>query len=426
MRVARIVLALLETSIVLHSTWSFQLIPQKVSFAQPYNGIGWKSITTKKRRFSSKLAAVTSVTPRIHVSLDEPLLALKNELGPTTTLAATGAMKRANFPGKIATIATICLVLFFINWASKSENVAGDDLLQKIFHVYKLARGKITRIVEETIDNVKPTKEYTPMPFDEVDGGWGTCTLSETERHGSTSFLQFTFDLPSQDYVLPLELGQTISLCCLDDNDTVIQAEFFPFQLHRSIQPGTFSILVPDPESSLTSSILRDDEFLERQIVFARVIQGLKVGDEVALQPGSHRLYYEGPPVPVTNIVYVAVGTGIVPVLDQLRTVLPNSSLTSVQSATVVWINTEPDDFDIIADVLEKEYYKYSRKLSVSCFANDLMTPLSENEDFNNAPISSFQAGTIAVLSGPSQTISKAASFLKEQRGFPGDCICVL
>jgi hypothetical protein len=99
--------------------------------------------------------------------------------------------------------------------------------------------------------------------------------------------------------------------------------------------------------------------------------------------------------------------------------------MSCVQSATVVWINTEPDDFDTIADVLEQEYYKYSRKLSVSCFVNDLVTPLSEIVDFNEA-ISSFQPGTMAILSGPSQTVSKAVSFLKEKRGFPDDCICVL
>jgi hypothetical protein len=423
MRVTRIGLVLLETFIVLHSTWSFQLIPQKIPLAKQYNdGFGWKPhSTTKKRRFYSQLTA--SISPRIHVSLDQPLLALRNELGPATL--ATGAMQRPNFPGKIATVATICLVLFFINWASKSDNVAGDDLLQKIFHLYKLARGRITRIVEETIDNVKRRKEYTPMPFEEAEGGWGTCTLSEKERHGSTSFLQFTFVLPNQDYILPLELGQTVSLCCLDDDDTVIQAEFFPFQLQRSIQPGKFSILVPDPESATTSSIINRDEALERQTAFAKAIQGLQLGDEVALQPGSLRLYYKGPPEPVTNIVYFAFGTGIVPVLDQLRTVLPNSSMSSVQSATVVWINTEPDDFDTIADVLEQEYYKYSRKLSVSCFVNDLVTPLSEIVDFNEA-ISSFQPGTMAILSGPSQTVSKAVSFLKEKRGFPDDCICVL
>jgi hypothetical protein len=83
----------------------------------------------------------------------------------------------------------------------------------------------------------------------------------------------------------------------------------------------------------------------------------------------AHRLKYRGlhNPVTETEMVYVAIGTRIVPVLDQARAVLSSSSpSTAVQSSSspstvecvsIVWINRAVSDLDVTADIMEWELY---------------------------------------------------------------------
>lgn len=155
--------------------------------------------------------------------------------------------------------------------------------------------------------------------------------------------------------------------------------------------------------------------------------QDLKVGDEVALKPGKNRLEYRGQYLPVTDMVYFACGTGIVPVMDQVRMVLPSSASSSVESVTVVWVNESTRDFDVIAEQLEKEYNKHSSKLAVSCIVDDLtkgQNTLSENSEIYEA-VPDFIPGTMAVLSGPVPIMKQAVEYL-EGRGYPLDCLCIL
>ena len=156
--------------------------------------------------------------------------------------------------------------------------------------------------------------------------------------------------------------------------------------------------------------------------------QDLKVGDEVALKPGKNRLSYRGQYLPVTDMVYVACGTGIVPVMDQVRMVLPSDAASSVTSVTVVWINENTNDFDVTSQQLEREYFKYNTKLAVSCIVDDMATkgeaPLSDNVEIEES-VPSFVPGTMAVLSGPKAIMEKAV-FLLQDKGFPTDCICIL
>lgn len=152
--------------------------------------------------------------------------------------------------------------------------------------------------------------------------------------------------------------------------------------------------------------------------------EDLKVGDEVALQPGPKKLNYTGQYMPVTDMVYVACGTGIVPILDLVRAVLP-SGTSSVRNVNVVWVNDDAADFDEIASQLEREYYKYSTKLAVTCVVDNLQqNTLADNQEIDNA-IPSFIAGTMAVLSGPKEVSRKAAAYLIK-RGYPQHCICIL
>lgn len=150
----------------------------------------------------------------------------------------------------------------------------------------------------------------------------------------------------------------------------------------------------------------------------------LKVGDEVAIQPGPRKLDYRGQYLPVTEMVYVACGVGIVPVIEQVKAVLPSGS-SSVKSVSVVWVNEETNDFDVTAEQLEKEYFKYRTKLEVSCIVEDLRKrDLGDNKEIE-AAIPEFRPGVMAVISGPRQVADKARAYLIQQ-GYQDDCICTL
>eukprot|EP00957_Ditylum_brightwellii_P042447 3214504-Ditylum_brightwellii.AAC.1 len=76
------------------------------------------------------------------------------------------------------------------------------------------------------------------MPFHPEDDGWGVCMLRSKEQIGRSPFVRYDFDLPRADYVLPLSLGQTITLCCLDESDNIVEGNFYTFKEDT----GTFSI----------------------------------------------------------------------------------------------------------------------------------------------------------------------------------------
>jgi ferredoxin-NADP reductase len=294
----------------------------------------------------------------------------------------------------------------------------GESVISSLTKLFKTLKGRMERVVER----FNPPEEGIPMPFDETSGsdGWGVSTLRSRKRFGKTNFIQLEFDLPEPDYVLPLELGQQISLCCLDNEGNVARGDFFPFSPTVNPKLGTFSILVPNksPDENMVLMGLEASNF-------CRVVQQeLNIGDEVAIKPGDTRLNYRGQFLPVTEMVYIACGNGIVPVLEQARAVLP-SGASSVVAVTIVWINEETKDFDVLAEVLEKEYFKYSDKLAVSCLVDSpRRRDWSDNAEINTS-IPDFKQGTMAVLSGPTDLMEKAFYYL-EDRGYPSDTICVL
>jgi NAD(P)H-flavin reductase len=74
---------------------------------------------------------------------------------------------------------------------------------------------------------------------------------------------------------------------------------------------------------------------------------------------------------------------------------------------------------------LEKEYFKYSTKLAVSCVVDDLLIHSVKDNAEINGVVPTFQQGTMAVLAGPEVMTKKAAAYLQD-RGYPEDTICVL
>jgi len=119
--------------------------------------------------------------------------------------------------------------------------------------------GIISRV--QTLFRKPSYAEGTPMPFDfsNENEGWGVCTLRSKRRLGRSSFVQYEFDLPEPDWVLPLELGQLISVCCLDNHSNVAKGEFFPYKPDAKPRLGTFSILAPNRTPTENEFAIGDD-----------------------------------------------------------------------------------------------------------------------------------------------------------------------
>lgn len=365
-----------------------------------------------------------SLRAPIEVSLDRPLIT-DSFLTETKKSASSNLLSRmwqaiagAGGGGGLmsSNVVRVAAVAFLVAFAVSMAARFSGSISQGFSNFFKTLNGRFEALVER----VKPAEEGVPMPFAEGNEGWGVCTLRSRKRLGKTNFIQYEFDLPEPDYVLPLELGQQVSLCCLDNENNVARADFFPFHPTAQSKPGSFSVLVPNksPEDTVVLMGLEAANF-------ARVVKKeLKIGDELALKPGDTRLTYRGQYLPVTDIVYIACGNGVVPVLEQARAVLPRGS-SSVDAVSVVWINEETKDFDVLAEILEKEYFKYSDKLAVSCIVDSpRRRDWSDNTEINGA-VPDFKQGTMAVLAGPTDLMEKAFYYL-EDRGYPRDTICVL
>jgi len=370
------------------------------------------------------MAAAASSVPPIAVSIDQSLYSLKD-----TTVVPGSKVSIFRMLGSLVSsvltsgtivkvaVATLCAALVLsLLMKSSSGGLAGA-----IRGLYYSVSNRVQAVADAVRARSEP--EGVPMQFDEAENeGWGVCTLRSKRRLGTTSFVQYDFELPEPDNVLPLEMGQQIDMCCLDGDEGIVTGSFYPYQPERRAKIGSFSVLAPNP----TPGDDGGEEDANDTANFVRVLRGdLKVGDEVALKPGATKLSYKGEYMPITDMVYVAYGTGIVPVLEQARAVLPNGA-SSVKSVSVAWINSETKDFDINADLLEKEYFRYSNKMAVSCIVEDLdRRDMSDSLEINSS-IPDFRPGTMAVVAGgPATFVEKAVEFL-EDRGYPSDTICVL
>ncbi len=146
------------------------------------------------------------------------------------------------------------------------------------------------------------------------------------------------------------------------------------------------------------------------------------------MRPGLKTLSYNGQYLPVTDMVFLVYGSGIVPIIDQVKSILPSYSSTSVRSASVTWVNNDYDAFDLAVNELENEFYKYNKKLDVSCCLATMLSTEKRLEDYPDIEqsIPNFQPGTMAVISGPTEFSDKASTYLQSNRNYPTDCICIL
>mmetsp|Transcript_1523 Transcript_1523/g.3142 ORF Transcript_1523/g.3142 Transcript_1523/m.3142 type:complete len:483 (-) Transcript_1523:390-1838(-) len=419
----------------------------------------------KRRGFSLAMSsAVPPVTPSLKpisqsnlaVALDRPILILDN-IGPTSSPFSSPSSIWPSFLAIILSdVCKTALVAFFLAASfslaarllskapstsaappAKGETSTSTNPLSRLLSTLKL---QIATLLEPILSSTKSSSSTTapnttPMPF-EGDGGWGKCTLRSKRKIGASSFTLYEFSLPKSEYTLKLALGQQLDFCCLGAGDEICTGSFYPYEMgeeedggggrrgtsgvRRGGSKGVVRIVVPNRDAEGNAALvgLGSSKFIE-------VLRNeLRPGDEVAIKPGKSTLTYRGEHVPVTDMVYLASGLGIVPIVDQIKAITPKGS-SSVKATSVVWINENRSDFDLAMDELEREYMKYSTKLAVSCILDDVeKNPMEANTEVEEA-VPYFNAGTMAVISGPKRFTEKAKAYLM-RKGYPENCICIL
>jgi len=430
LKIATIISALFCSGALAFSSEPRQLVhktthlrPKVVGSSRLVHGVSSRVTNTALRStIEPVLAPIT--TSNLAVSIDKPLLT-PIEYGYRSSSPTN--IWRSFLAVLLSDVFKTAIVAFLI--------AAGVTLLSKclaggaaatgggsnIFNNIATKLKKFAAVITKST-RAKPVDRPVPMPF-EGDGGWGKCTLRSKKKVGTSPFMVYEFALPKPEYNIPLALGQQLDFCCLSSDDDICTGSFYPFEVGNdsdSIQRGVVKIVVPECDSVEKNAAqvgMGNSKFIE-------VLKDeLRIGDEIAIKPGKSFLQYNGKHVPVTDMVCVASGLGIVPIVDQVKSISPKGS-SSVKTTSVVWINENRSDFDLAMDELEKEYMKYSTKLAVSCIMDDLKKPLDKNREVEEA-VPYFNAGTMAVVSGPKRFAETAKAYLN-RKGYPDNCICIL
>jgi hypothetical protein len=283
-------------------------------------------------------------------------------------------------------------------------------------HYVKLLKGHYNRIA----DRAREYRSTSAPPLAFVGDQWGVATLSSKVPLSDSGYSKYTFTLPSAS-TLGLDLGQQVTLCCLDSAKNVVKSDFYAASSRDTV--GSFDVI------GLSSGAHTADKAAavlgSTGATFHHVLDSqLAVGDEMAIKPGKSSLTYRGR-APVTNMVMFCAGLGVVPMLNQVREVLASRG-SSVTSVTLVWVNEKTGEFDMSYPELEREFYKYTKKLEVSCcLSPDLYSDnLAQNEHVI-ASLPDYAEGTMAVVAGPDYFVKKATQLLVN-RGYDGDSVCQL
>jgi len=447
-----------------------------------------------QRQPSSRRGAGSAAAAILDVCIDQPIMETPlGLLSPPTKAASGKAVAKTSIPFLTSVFSSLKhpilkrslkflvfagLLAFAISLASSSSSF--DTILESSATIIESIQNKWNQLLREmttiakkitsskkkkrsdettTTTNTTIPLEYTN--FIEGKGKWGRCTL-ESKRQFSKHIRKYTFCFPKPNHSMKLKIGQVLSLSCLkEEDDTIMNGEFHVYYdddqndddtTETSMQEkssssfisrgeassvGKFSILVPSLSDHLEEDIGTDTAKLIRCLE-----NDLEVGDELALQPGENKFRYDGDHFPVTDIVYIVMGTGIVPVLNQIRAFLPkdtaanDSSSSSVRGMSIVWICENKSDFDNIDETLKKLHSTRKSKLTVHCIIDNMRyNTLADNTKIDSG-IEDYLPGTMMVLSGMKNENddddeeyniqNNAIQYLIENHGYPENCICIL
>ena len=134
-------------------------------------------------------------------------------------------------------VVAFCLAFGVSMLARSSTN--SDSIIASFWNAVK---SKLSRVKDSV-----SKKSGVAMTFDsEANEGWGVCTLRSKKRLGKSSFVQYDFDLPQSDEYIHLDLGQQLTLCCLDNTNTVAKGNFYLYHSDSSDKLGQFSVVAPN------------------------------------------------------------------------------------------------------------------------------------------------------------------------------------
>eukprot|EP00640_Fibrocapsa_japonica_P001264 CAMPEP_0113934824 /NCGR_PEP_ID=MMETSP1339-20121228/2086_1 /TAXON_ID=94617 /ORGANISM="Fibrocapsa japonica" /LENGTH=406 /DNA_ID=CAMNT_0000936765 /DNA_START=317 /DNA_END=1537 /DNA_ORIENTATION=- /assembly_acc=CAM_ASM_000762 len=375
---------------------------------------------------------ISQLKAPLEISLDQTLLPTSQ--GPFNPVVLCGTLLLV-----LAVLSLPNIIQFLFRLGMQFARVMGAVLspllapIQKWFpelvYQLRLVTGSCIAIAEQVHLS---WKKFLPMKGQEEVLGredWGKASLVERIKLGEGPYLKYKFKLDNRNQVLPLELGQDIYLCGLDPENTVQHGSYHPLSPRR--QKGEFEIVGRSSRRGNDGALMsqgaghQQQQRSQDEDMFSRVLDTLAIGDELAVRVGRKTLAYRGSYSPISDLTLVASGaTSILPILQLIRDLLPSSE-SSVKTATVVWINESSDDFVLYKD-LEAEFFKYHRKLDVSCVIDrDLYGhDLTKNIQIQEA-IPEFHMGTMAVITGPDYFADKMKALLGHL-GYPEEYLVVL
>ena len=190
-----------------------------------------------------------------------------------------------------------------------------------------------------------------------------------------------------------------IILCTVDQQNKVFKEPFFA--ISGPFTEGYFDVVTKRERENGSNEKL------------TKVLDTLALGDEVAFKIGKNKLNYVGSDDTINRISIVASGMGIVPAMQILRGVLPDSEST-VEAIDLLWINEDKSEFFCNRDV-EKLEYRYFERLSVTrILESDLYGRDLSKVDEITREFFLYEPGTIAIICGPDYVISKTRSLFYE------------
>jgi len=119
---------------------------------------------------------------------------------------------------------------------------SADYLRGKTTNAFKTIQGQIRRLKDSIAKRKQISSPGIPMPF-EGDDGWGKSSFRSRKFVGKSAYIQYDFDLPDSEYTLPLQLGQKLTLCSLDENNRVQKGDFYVSSPRAN--KGSFSLVAP-------------------------------------------------------------------------------------------------------------------------------------------------------------------------------------
>lgn len=294
---------------------------------------------------------------------------------------------------------------------------------------------RITSFLKTRVDQCDPSLEQ-----------WNVCNLSHVEEL-SKEYDRYRFQIPSHaDSRIKLDIAQEVRksfvplLLKLLLILVCVPVRLFSFQLllctvdakGRTLKEGFF--LASPPEAlGYFDIVCKSGRQVPNDLSgLPLALQFLQEGEELAVKCGAKRLVLpRGDATSIAALSVLTSGMGILPTLQLLREVLSDAR-SSVQLVEVVWINDSKRDFILNAELEALELLHGhgeggSGRLQVTRVvdreAGNANTLFSEQL---RGAVSTFEAGTVAVVLAEDEAVALKASQLFSSLGYPDECIASL